>query len=289
MFCDNCGSSIDDHSHFCSECGAACAQAPVPTSGQAPRRDAQTLPMQARAAVPREEQVLPATAPSPPGSVPQTSPQAYQPTANWDTPPMTPRSMTVSGSLRRLLVDPVDGLCVSFEGLGSGGAIGVGVMLFAAFGLSLATAFVLLTSGDTITGEKGFMSPYLEDMFTGQPFMKVWLLFSSIPISLFICAFILGTILRAKGTAAAYVYTVGACLFPFELVIVIDSILGGGTFYFQAILLLFACCYLILMFYGGLTRLCGFSNRDGAPAVPIIIVVSAWLAKVVIVGILSHS
>lgn len=290
MFCDNCGNAIEDHTQFCSECGAACAQTPVPaTIGQASPRAAQALPVQTRPEVAAEGQVFPTTVPSPSRSVPQTTPQVYQATANVRTPPVIPLSMTVSGSLRRLLVDPVDGLFLSFERLGHGGATRAGLMLFAAFGLSIATAFAIATSGYTVTGEKGFMFPSLGDMLTGQHFIRVWLLFSPIPFSLFICAFILGTILRAKGTVAAYIYTIGACLFPLEVAIVFNSILGVRNVYIQAILLLFALSYLILIFYSGLTRLCGLSNRDGAPAVPFIIVISAWLSKVVIVGILSHS
>lgn len=312
MFCDNCGSPMEENSQFCPECGAACSQAPVPASAQPPLRPAQAPSMQVPAG--SGGRVGPSFH-GPAQPTPGPTPQATQAAAQLGSQ-VKLSSADALGALGRLLVDPVDGLYASFEGLGPDRGLAAGFMLCIGFGLFIAVAVAVTVHGihgfannlegmhlsdlgsmvdsSGIKGPLGMPVTLLGALIAGPKgvtffgFMKVWFFSLIAPFTMFLASILLGKVLSAASTIGTYFYTVGASLSPLGLALVVCSLLGVGNAEIMILLLLVAQCYLILILYSGLTRLCGLSAKAGAPAVPFILVLSVWLSKVVIVAIVSH-
>ncbi|MGC8724219.1 MAG: hypothetical protein ACP5VF_10170 [Acidobacteriota bacterium] len=248
-------------------------------------------------------------------SAPRPAPQATQAAAQLGSQ-VKLSSADALGALGRLLLDPVDGLFASFEGLGPDRGFAAGFMLCIGFGLFIAIAVAVTVHGvqdfasnlqgmnlsdlGSMMDSSGIKGPLAMPMTLLTPlisgpkgvtflgFMKVWFFSLIAPFTMFLASLLLGKVLSAAGSIGTYFYTVGASLSPLGLALVVCSFLGIGNAEIMILLLLVAQCYLILILYSGLTRLCGLSAKAGAPAVPFVLVLSVWLSKVVIVAIVSH-
>jgi hypothetical protein len=78
----------------------------------------------------------------------------------------------------------------------------------------------------------------------------------------------------------------GASLLPFGFLFFVSGLLGIANFEIAALLLIFALCYAILILYTGCTRISGVAESRAAFAVPVMIIVSAWLTKILFGAIL---
>jgi hypothetical protein len=67
----------------------------------------------------------------------------------------------------------------------------------------------------------------------------------------------------------------------------LSGVLGLGNFEAIGILAIFAGCFGILMLFSGYTRISKLGERAGSIAVPIVVIVSAWLAKVVSTSVMT--
>jgi hypothetical protein len=92
-------------------------------------------------------------------------------------------------------------------------------------------------------------------------------------------------IFRGKGRLAGDVYTAGAVLLPTGFLVFSATLLGAANFEVIAILSLFALTYSILILYAGCSRIGCISEAGAAPAVPIILLLTAWITKIIVVGI----
>jgi len=104
-------------------------------------------------------------------------------------------------------------------------------------------------------------------------------------ITLAVAGMIARSVFRGSGSFAGDVYTAGASLLPLGVCVFVASFLGPANIEVIAALGVFALTYMILMLYAGCSRIAGIPETGAAPAVPIMLLLSIWLTKVVISAI----
>jgi hypothetical protein len=86
-------------------------------------------------------------------------------------------------------------------------------------------------------------------------------------------------IFRGTGRSAGDVYTAGAVLLPTGIFVLLAALLGSANFEVIAILFLFTLTYSIFTLYAGCSSIGNTSEAGAAPAVPVILLLSAWITK----------
>jgi hypothetical protein len=104
-------------------------------------------------------------------------------------------------------------------------------------------------------------------------------------LSLIVSGMLARQIFRGNGRFAGDVYTAGAVLLPSGLLILLAALLGPANVDVIVVLAMFALTYSILMLYAGCSRIGGVSEAGAAPAVPIILLASAWITKIIVVAV----
>ncbi len=84
----------------------------------------------------------------------------------------------------------------------------------------------------------------------------------------------------AGGGTEGDVFIAGTTVLPFGVVLLITGIVGFSNFGIIAIAAAFANAYAILILFAGCTRISGISEQRAAPAVPVIVLLAAWISKV---------
>jgi hypothetical protein len=74
-------------------------------------------------------------------------------------------------------------------------------------------------------------------------------------------------------------------ILPSGLFVLLGSVVGVANFEVIAILFLFAATYTVLILYAGCSRICGIPEPVVAPAVPVILLISLWITKVLVTAI----
>ncbi len=184
-------------------------------------------------------------------------------------------------ALKTLAGNPVGGLPPVYYALGDAKALRTGI----AFGVVSLICFLL--------GGYLLLPPFVkEDLFEFLGFGGVMksLLFGIVPFG---CTAVgsLGVrkVLGGRGTLGSDCFIAGAALLPMSFCMLLSGILGFGNFEVIGILTVFAGCIGILMLFSGYTRISKLSERAGSFAVPIVVVLNAWLAKVISTSVLGGS
>jgi hypothetical protein len=191
------------------------------------------------------------------------------------------RSLDAWQGLKLFAKSPVGGLPESFAMLDDRRAIQVGIV----FALIYETALLL---GSLIFKSKaasllGGILPIGE--LTAAQLFKV-LFLGLVPFASLIGACALArAIFRGKGRFAGDVYTAGAVLLPSGFLALVASLLGVANWEVILIVLLFALTYSILILYAGCSRIGSISEAGAAPAVPIILLLSAWITKIIVTAV----
>ena len=129
-------------------------------------------------------------------------------------------------------------------------------------------------------GSFGSRSP-ISDLTAGQAVKAIVL--GLVPFASLIGAGALARmVFGGKGQLAGDVYTSGASLLPLGFFILATSLLGVANIEVIAVIGLFALTYTILMLYAGCSRIAGISEAGAAPAVPVVLLLCAWLTKVIV-------
>jgi hypothetical protein len=169
--------------------------------------------------------------------------------------------------------NPVAGLSVAFESLGQARALGVGITFGALF--SLCFMFGIYRLLGEWNGPPGFSG-----------FIKI-LVVAVVPFISLLGASVLGRkAFRGEGGFGHDSFIAGASSLPFGFVALLAAILGLGNIEVIAVFTLFAVCLTILMLFAGLTRICKLSERSATIAVPLMLIVSAWLTKIIYTAML---
>ena len=171
--------------------------------------------------------------------------------------------------------NPVGGLSGAFERLGQKRAFGVGLIFGAIFALCvLFGIYRLLPEWGRPHGFSGFI--------------KI-LVVSVVPfVSLFGAIVVARMSFRGEGGFGNDSFISGASLLPFGCVFLLASILGAGNIEVISVLTLFAVCLTILMLFAGLTRICKLSEQAATIAVPLVLLASGWLSKIIYAALLKE-
>lgn len=192
---------------------------------------------------------------------------------------MAATSRDAATALRLLVSDPVGGLPAAHEALGSIRARSVGIALCAFF--SLAAALGLRTAAGRSFG--GILQ--LDSLGSNGALLK-WLLLLLVPPAVLAGAcYAIRRLLSSPQRDSSEVFIAGAALAPAAIALLLSGLLGIGNVEIVFLLFLLAFCYLVLILYSGLTAISGVSARVAAPAVPVLLVLTGWLTKVVAVAL----
>ncbi len=178
-------------------------------------------------------------------------------------------------AFKTFATNPVGGLSEAFNSLGQSRALAVGIT----FGLVFAAC--ILISIYRVVPE--FMRP------TGAGGFFRIVVISLVPfVSLFAAAAAVRTIFHGDGQLGSDSFLAGAALLPFGFVAVLLTLLGPSNLQIIQFLGLFAVCLTILMLFAGLTRIYKTSERMATIAIPLMLVVTAWLSKVIYTQMLKQ-
>ncbi|MCI0650948.1 MAG: hypothetical protein L0Z55_03600 [Planctomycetes bacterium] len=181
-------------------------------------------------------------------------------------------------AFKRLATNPVAALPETYATLGDAKALSSGI----AFGVVSAVCFLL----------GGYMLlPVREGLFDFLGFGGVMksILFSVMP---FACT-AAGSIAIRRVTAGAGggfggdCLIAGAAVLPMSLLLPISGLLGTGNLEVVVPLGVLAGCLGVLMLFSGYSRISKLSERASTFAVPIVVLLAAWLTKVLSTSIMT--
>ena len=195
------------------------------------------------------------------------------------------RSLDAWQGVKLFAKSPVGGLPESFALFDDRRAIQVGIVFAIAYEVSvLLGALIFKAKTEALLGGILPVSQLMGEL-TAVQLLKV-LILGLVPFASLIGACALArAIFRGKGRFAGDVYTAGAVLLPTAILVLLAALLGAANFEVIAILFLFALTYSILILYAGCSRIGLISEAGAAPAVPIILLLSAWITKIIVVAL----
>lgn len=92
-------------------------------------------------------------------------------------------------------------------------------------------------------------------------------------------------LLKGGGTLGADVFLAGVALLPIAFLLLLASVVGGRNSEVIAIAAVLCLTYLLSILYVGVTRLTGISEQLAPPFIAVMLLLSLWLSKVVIVAV----
>lgn len=184
-------------------------------------------------------------------------------------------------ALRGLAIDPLSGLAAAYTAMGDARAQAAGIALAVFFALAAAIGVSLgarraLGGLLSLAGGQGFSG-----------FLKLAVVFLIFPAAMTAIAFAVRKVLRATPPVGADVFTCGAAVSPLGIALLVSGLLGAANFEIVALLLMFAWTYLLLMLFAGMTRVGGLTEKAAAPTLPVLLILTAWLSKVVFVALFT--
>jgi hypothetical protein len=181
-------------------------------------------------------------------------------------------------AFRILAANPVGALPAACESLGPAAlraGIGFGVVSVLSF---LLGGYLLLPP---------FMRHDLFDFLGFGGVMKC-LLFAVVP---FACALGGGVGVRkafgGQGTPGSDAFIAGAALLPVSLAMLLAGLFGLDNAELIGVLTVFAGCTGVLMLFSGYTRIDKLTERAGSLAVPLVVLLTVWLAKALAGSVLT--
>lgn len=195
------------------------------------------------------------------------------------------RSLDAWQGLKLFATSPVGGLPESFASFDDQRAIYVGIVFAIAYEVAiLLGALILKSKTEAVLAGYLPVGHLMGELTVAQLFKILFL--GLVPFASLIGACALArAIFRGKGRLAGDVYTAGAVLLPTGFLVLLAALLGAANFEVIAILFLFALTYSILILYSGCSRIGCISEAGAAPAVPIILILTAWITKIIVVGL----
>jgi hypothetical protein len=195
------------------------------------------------------------------------------------------RSLDAWQGVKLFAKSPVGGLPESFALFDDRRAIQVGIVFAIAYEVAvLLGALIFKSKTEALLGGILPVSQLMGELTAAQLFKVLFL--GLVPFASLIGACALArAIFHGTGRFAGDVYTAGAVLLPTGLLVLLAALLGAANFEVIAILFLFALTYSILILYAGCSRIGLISEAGAAPAVPIILLLSAWITKIIVVAL----
>jgi hypothetical protein len=183
-------------------------------------------------------------------------------------------------ALAVLATDPISGLAKAYARLSPERAMDAG---FALCGISALAA----TIGVSL-GARRFLGGWFSMLGGARP--GVWIkLLLAIVIAVMALAsgsYGLRRLLGAGRGASVDVFTAGVATMPWGIAMMLAGLLGTANLEIAGLLTVGALSYLVLVLYAGLTGIGSVVPRAAGPAVPALILLAAWTAKVALVALL---
>jgi hypothetical protein len=164
--------------------------------------------------------------------------------------------------------NPVGGLADAYTALGPAKALGVGLTFGAVFAVCLLLSFYrVVPEFLRPTGVGGFLKLVVVAVI---PF-----------VSMFVATIAVRSVFRGEGSVGSDSFLAGASLLPFGLIALVATILGAENWNVIQFLAIFGISVTILMLFTGLTRMYKISERMATIAVPIMLLITAWLSQTI--------
>ncbi len=170
--------------------------------------------------------------------------------------------------LKIFLINPVGGLPVFFEGLGKERALGVGI----AFGIAYVVCFVFACQ------------KYLTQFSSNSSLFNLILASAANFLSIAGASFLTRKLFRGYGSFQGDIFIAGVALVPASLLLLISSLLGITNVEIIVIVMVVAITYTILMIYTGCHKISGIPENAAALAVSVMLLLSGWLFKILILS-----
>jgi len=178
------------------------------------------------------------------------------------------RSRDAFRVVKTIVANPVGGLSTAYQSLEKRQALEVGLLFGAVSEICVVVGLYLFLPRWAGTPDFGEI-------------VKI-LILGVVPFAAIAGAsFAARKIFRAPGgSIESDVFIGGISLLPQSLVVLLAGILGYANHEVVAIAAVFALSYTILILHAGCVRISGISEAGAAPAVPMVILISAWLSKI---------
>ena len=196
--------------------------------------------------------------------------------------------------MKLFVTNPVGGLSASFELFDDRLAVQVAIVFAVIYEVSLLVGLLIFKSKvdsaasqvTQLLSQRGGLSAVMPSGdLTATQVLKV-LLLGLVPFaSLSGATAVARAIFRGKGNFSGDLYTSGAALLPSAFLVLAAALLGVANVEVTLILFVFALTYSILILYAGCSRIGKISESGAALAVPVILVLSAWITKILAVAL----
>ena len=170
--------------------------------------------------------------------------------------------------LKIFLINPVGGLPVFFQGLGKERALGVGI----AFGIAYVVSFVFACQ------------KYLTQLSSNSSLFNLILASAANFLSIAGASFLTRKLFRGYGSFQGDIFIAGVALVPASLLLLMSSLLGITNLEIIVIVMVVAITYTILMIYTGCHKISGIPENAAAFAVSVMLLLSGWLFKILILS-----
>lgn len=170
--------------------------------------------------------------------------------------------------LKIFLINPVGGLPVFFQRLGKERALGVGI----AFGIAYVVCFVFACQ------------KFLTQFSSNSSLFNFILASAANFLSIAGASFLTRKLFRGYGSFQGDIFIAGVALVPASLLLLISSLLGITNVEIIVIVMVVAITYTILMIYTGCHKISGIPENAAALAVSVMLLLSGWLFKILILS-----
>ncbi len=173
-----------------------------------------------------------------------------------------------------VLQNPVENLSPHFDRLEKQEALEAGIAFAVLFDLCALFGIYLLLP--RWAGAPGFTD-----------ILKILIFGFVPPAALTGAIFLARKVYRASaGTIESDVFLAGIALIPIGILLLLSGVLGIGNLEVTALVAVFALSYTVLILFTGCTRISEIATVRAPPAVPIILLVTAWISKIVFAAML---
>lgn len=185
-------------------------------------------------------------------------------------------------TLKKLGMDPVGGLLTAYESLGTSRALGVGAI----FGLVFA--FCIAIGSYIAMPNVGFVFMlFRTDDPVNSAYFKV-LLAAYVPfIGLTLAIYVGQKIAKVDASLSSSGFVAGSAMLPLGFLALLFSLIGAANAEVSLIVAIITACLTVLIIYTGLTRISKLSDQAASYTLPLVIIFSAWITKVIFVAVLS--
>ena len=173
-------------------------------------------------------------------------------------------------ALGTIAVNPVANLPQVRGALGIHQAVGVGVVF-------AIVATVCMTLGLHLIFDTVFGFAYRPSV---KPIVQLFGASMASFASLAVMHFAARTIFDGDSDYGTDVLVAGTALLPTSQAVLFIGLIGISYYRVAGVLGVFAVCYVVLILYTGCSRLANLSEAVSAPLIPVILILSGWLAQV---------